>query len=240
MKDKGKGAESGVAVVERSIVPSLVIENPVPIFFISAIFEEPVTLEDLAADDDEEDDEEDDDDDEDDGEEGDDEEDDDDEKVFSASSHAFDINYQPEYEYKYVEDADIGVTDMYDRVEVEDCTDDESVSEDTSQYPTLMEFFTEENRDELRRKVADILKDKNFDGTLKDMQKEERQKWSKNSHERKFKRPLKFYQRDRSISLGDIISWGFLPHVNAYAIRREFGVQYFERLYDIMLRSCRK
>ncbi|XP_021996003.1 glutamic acid-rich protein-like [Helianthus annuus] len=264
MKDKGKGAESSVAAVERSIVPSLVIENPVPISSVSAIFEEHVSLEDLAADDDEEDDEEGDDE-EGDEEEGDDEEDDDDEKVFSASSHgsdnddgdaqggmgikvneqssertvddflndtvneetggaegkgehgddqnvkqveklilrletdmeegehrhtysleeikemtrmvdpdykfdfeeelnAFDINHQPEYEYKYVEDAD-----MYDRVEVEDCTDDESVSEDTSKYHTLMEFFTEENRDELRRKVAEILKDKNFDGTPKDM-----------------------------------------------------------------------
>ncbi|XP_022040679.1 uncharacterized protein LOC110943235 [Helianthus annuus] len=36
MKDKGKGAESSVA-----IVPSLVIENPVPISSVSAIFEEP-------------------------------------------------------------------------------------------------------------------------------------------------------------------------------------------------------
>ncbi|KAJ0668971.1 hypothetical protein HanPI659440_Chr17g0695701 [Helianthus annuus] len=89
MKDKGKGAESSVAAVERSIVPSLVIENPVPISSVSTIFEEPVTLEDLAADDDEEDDEEDDDE-EGDEEEGDDEEDDDDEKVFSASSHGSD------------------------------------------------------------------------------------------------------------------------------------------------------
>ncbi|XP_022018947.1 glutamic acid-rich protein-like [Helianthus annuus] len=89
MKDKGKGAESSVAAVKRSIVPSLVIENPVPISSVSAIFEEPVTLEDLAADDDEEDDEEDADE-EGDEEEGDDEEDADDEKVFSASSHGSD------------------------------------------------------------------------------------------------------------------------------------------------------
>ncbi|XP_021991771.1 histone chaperone RTT106-like [Helianthus annuus] len=89
MKDKGKGAESSVAAVERSIVPSLVVENPVPLSSVSAIFEEPVTLEDLAADDDEEDDEEDDDE-EGDEEEGDDEEDDDDEKDFSASSHGSD------------------------------------------------------------------------------------------------------------------------------------------------------
>ncbi|XP_035845237.1 glutamic acid-rich protein-like [Helianthus annuus] len=148
---------------------------------------------------------------------------------FEEELNAFDINHQPEYEYKYVEDAD-----MYNRVEVEDWTDDEDASEDTSQLPTLMEFITEENKDELRRKVAEILKDKNFDGTPKDMEKEERKKWFKDSHERKFKRPLKYYQRDQSVSLGDITSWGFLPHVNAYAIRRECGVQYFERLYDVM------
>ncbi|XP_022032234.1 FK506-binding protein 5-like [Helianthus annuus] len=47
---------------------------------------------------------------------------------FEEELNAFDINYQPEYEYKYVEDAD-----MYDRVEVEDWTDDESENEDTSQ-----------------------------------------------------------------------------------------------------------
>ncbi|KAM0053852.1 hypothetical protein Hdeb2414_s0006g00188671 [Helianthus debilis subsp. tardiflorus] len=68
----------------------------------------------------------------------------------------------------------------------------------------------------------------------KDVEKEDRSKWFKDSHERKFKRPLKYFQRDRNVSLADIISWGFLPQVNAYAIRREFGVQYFERLYDIM------
>ncbi|MFS7929070.1 hypothetical protein Hanom_Chr04g00328251 [Helianthus anomalus] len=148
---------------------------------------------------------------------------------FEKELNAFDINHQPEYEYKYVEDAD-----MYDRVEVEDCSDEEDVSEDTSQFPSLMEFFTEESRDELRRKVDEILKDKNFEGTSKDSQKEDHKKWFKDSHERKFKRPLKYYQRDRSISLGDIISWGFLPQVNAYAVRRECGLQYFKRLYDIM------
>ncbi|MFS8021421.1 hypothetical protein Hanom_Chr16g01427211 [Helianthus anomalus] len=110
---------------------------------------------------------------------------------FEEELNAFDINQQLEYEYRYVEEAD-----MYDRVE---------------------------NRDELRRKVAEILKDVNFDSTPKDMSKEERKKWFKESHERKFKWPLKYYQRDRSISLGDIISWGFLLQINAYAIRRECG-----------------
>ncbi|MFS7906648.1 hypothetical protein Hanom_Chr01g00061731 [Helianthus anomalus] len=301
LKYKGMGAESSVAVTERSIIPSLVVENPVPISVVSTIFEEDALLEDMGGDDDDDDDDE-----EDEEEEKDEKKNDDDEKVFSASSHssdndddddqggtgedadgkgeyvddqnvdqaeklilrlephveegeirhtytldevlkmsnvneeeftfdfieelnAFNINHQPEYEYKYVEDADV-----YDQVEVEDCSDEENVSEDTSELPTLMEFFSEENRDELRRKISKILKDKNFDGTPKDLQKEERKKWFKDSHERKFKRPLKYYQRDRSISLGDIISWGFLPQVNAYAIRRECGVQYFERLHDVM------
>ncbi|MFS7968223.1 hypothetical protein Hanom_Chr09g00794941 [Helianthus anomalus] len=82
---------------------------------------------------------------------------------FEDELNAFDINQQPEYKYKYVDEAD-----NYDRVEVEDCTYEDSVNEDTSEFPTRVEFFNQENRDELRRKVAEILKDKNFDGTTKD------------------------------------------------------------------------
>ncbi|XP_022003992.2 uncharacterized protein LOC110901472 [Helianthus annuus] len=40
MKDKGKGVEGSSAVTERSIVPSLVVENPEPISAISGLFEE--------------------------------------------------------------------------------------------------------------------------------------------------------------------------------------------------------
>ncbi|MFS7905503.1 hypothetical protein Hanom_Chr01g00048481 [Helianthus anomalus] len=223
MKDKGKGVGSSSAVTVRSIVPSIVVENPEPVSAVSGLLEDYTPLDELIGDSDEEEDDDEDD-----------EEDDEDEKVFSASSHgsgkddddddaqggtrlkgessdvqnvqqaenilrletyreegehfhrytletiremmrsvnpdfkadfvehlnAFDINQQRDYEYKYDEDAD-----MYDRVEVEDWTDDESVNEDTSQLPTLMEFFTEENRDELRIKISKILKDKNFDGT---------------------------------------------------------------------------
>ncbi|XP_035844684.1 protein bfr2-like [Helianthus annuus] len=96
MKDKGKGTEGSVTVEERSTVPSLVIENPVPLSSISGVFEENVSLEDLAGDDNEEEEEDveeegDDEDDEDeDDDDEDDEEDDDDEKVFSASSHGSD------------------------------------------------------------------------------------------------------------------------------------------------------
>ncbi|KAJ0533514.1 hypothetical protein HanRHA438_Chr09g0391301 [Helianthus annuus] len=148
---------------------------------------------------------------------------------FEEELNDFDVNQQPEYQYKYVEEAD-----NYDRVEVEDCSGEENVNVDTSNFPTLVEFFSQENIDELRRKVEECLKDKNFDGTVKDAHKEERKKWFRKSTERKFKRPLKFYKRDRDVSLGDIISWGFLPQVNAYAIKREYGVQYFQYIQDIM------
>ncbi|XP_022040993.1 FK506-binding protein 3-like [Helianthus annuus] len=74
---------------------------------------------------------------------------------FEEELYDFDINQQPEYEYKYVDEAD-----NYDRVEVEDWSDEEGISEDTSNFPTLVEVFSEENRDELRRKVAEILEDK--------------------------------------------------------------------------------
>ncbi|MFS7936597.1 hypothetical protein Hanom_Chr05g00417451 [Helianthus anomalus] len=299
MKDKGKGVASNSAVTERSIIPSLVVENSIPISALSAIFDEDVLMEDMGGDDDIDDD--DDDDEEDEEEDKDDKKTVDDEKVFSASSHssdnddddnqggagitmseaskyqnaddymndeaneeieeadgkgehgddqnvdqvemlilrlephveegefrhtytlseilkithidenefkfdfeeelnAFDINHQREYKYSYVEDADV-----YDRVEVEDCTDEENVTKDTSEFPTLMKFFTEENRDELQRKIDEILKDKSFDGTTKDPLKEERKKWFKESNE-----------------------------VNAYAIRRECGVQYFEKLHVVM------
>ncbi|XP_022024182.1 glutamic acid-rich protein-like [Helianthus annuus] len=63
MRDKGKSAEGSIAVSERSIVPSLVVENPVPISAVSAVFDEDVLLDDVitAEGDDEDDSEEDDD-----------------------------------------------------------------------------------------------------------------------------------------------------------------------------------
>ncbi|XP_022031735.1 BAG domain-containing protein Samui-like [Helianthus annuus] len=203
MKDKGKGVEGSSAVTERSIVPSMVVDNPEPISAISVMFEEETHLEELMDDDD------------------------DDAaggtglKVTEASTEkkvddlmnasvneesgeasgkgesnvnpeikfdfeeeleSFDINQQPEYTYKYVEEAD-----KYDRVEIEDWTDDEEVVEDTSMFPTLMEFFAEENREELRQKVTEAVKEKNFESTQKEMEKEDRSKWFKKSHERKFK-----------------------------------------------------
>ncbi|KAJ0618980.1 hypothetical protein HanHA89_Chr02g0066181 [Helianthus annuus] len=153
---------------------------------------------------------------------------------FEEELESFDINKQDDYKYKYVEDAD-----QYDRVEVEECSDSEEVPDDSTKLPTLMEFFAAENREELRQKVSEAVKDNVFEGlreeTVPESQSEaakegqsssekiDSSKWYKVSHERQFKRPLKYFQRDRSVSLGDIISWGFLPQVNAYAIRREYG-----------------
>ncbi|MFS7919292.1 hypothetical protein Hanom_Chr03g00211041 [Helianthus anomalus] len=130
---------------------------------------------------------------------------------FEENLNKFDINHQPAYQYKYVEE-----TDDYDKMEVEDWSDDdqsENVNVDTTSFPTLAEFFSQANEDELRRKVAES--------------------WFRKDTERKYKRPLQYYRRDRDVSLGDIICWAYLPQVNAYAIRREFGVQYFQYIQDI-------
>ncbi|XP_022024300.1 circumsporozoite protein-like [Helianthus annuus] len=56
---------------------------------------------------------------------------------FEEDLNAFDMNQQPEYQYKCVEEADI-----HDRVEVEDCSDEKNVNVDTSNFPTLVEFFS--------------------------------------------------------------------------------------------------
>ncbi|MFS7905315.1 hypothetical protein Hanom_Chr01g00046221 [Helianthus anomalus] len=137
---------------------------------------------------------------------------------FEEELNKFDINHQPEYQYKYVEDAD-----NYDKMEVEDWSDDDQ-----------SKMLIQANEDELRRKVAESVNNKSFKEMSKEEQHEERKKWFKKDTERKFKRPPQYYRRDRNVSLGDIISWGYLPQVNAYAIQREFGVQYFQYIQDIM------
>ncbi|MFS8035120.1 hypothetical protein Hanom_Chr17g01589321 [Helianthus anomalus] len=85
---------------------------------------------------------------------------------FEEELNKFDINHQPEYQYKYVEDAD-----NYDKVELEDCIDDDqskNVNVDTSSFPTLAELFSQANEDELKRKVAECVKNKSFQEMSKD------------------------------------------------------------------------
>ncbi|MFS7918294.1 hypothetical protein Hanom_Chr03g00199291 [Helianthus anomalus] len=42
--------------------------------------------------------------------------------------------------------------------------------------------------------------------------------------ERKFRRPLEFFTKHPDASLGDTLSWGWIPELRVHAIRREFGV----------------
>ncbi|MFS7953667.1 hypothetical protein Hanom_Chr07g00621331 [Helianthus anomalus] len=51
--------------------------------------------------------------------------------------------------------------------------------------------------------------------------------------ERKFRRPLHYFTHNADLSLGDILSWGYLEDLQVYAIRREQDVQYFDFLSDI-------
>ncbi|MFS8024372.1 hypothetical protein Hanom_Chr16g01462461 [Helianthus anomalus] len=98
----------------------------------------------------------------------------------------FDINHQAAYQYKYVEEAD-----NYDKVEVEDWSDDdqfENVNVDTSSFPTLAELSSQVNEDELRRKVAESVKNKSFQEMSKEEQREERKKWFRKDTERKIQK----------------------------------------------------
>ncbi|KAM0063401.1 hypothetical protein Hdeb2414_s0003g00090461 [Helianthus debilis subsp. tardiflorus] len=94
---------------------------------------------------------------------------------FEEELNKFDINQQPEYQHKYVEEAD-----NYDRVEVEDWSDEdqsENVNVDTSSFLTLTEFFSQANADELRRKVAESVKNNSFDEMSKEERRKEQKKW---------------------------------------------------------------
>ncbi|MFS7910383.1 hypothetical protein Hanom_Chr02g00105711 [Helianthus anomalus] len=76
---------------------------------------------------------------------------------FEEELNKFDVNQQPEYQYKYVEDAS------------------ENVHVDTSNFPTLAEFFSQANEDELRRKFAESVKNESFNEMSKEEQREERE-----------------------------------------------------------------
>ncbi|MFS7906664.1 hypothetical protein Hanom_Chr01g00061901 [Helianthus anomalus] len=155
MKNKGKGAqvEGVIEVTERAIVPSIVSESPIqdPCPISSVPYDENDEEDDILKDDVDEvylvhDDD------------NDDGNDDDDQGTSGIKLNQFDINQQPEYQYKYVEDAD-----NYDKVEVEDWSDvdqSENVNVDTSSFPMLAEFISQAKEDELRRKVAESVKNK--------------------------------------------------------------------------------
>ncbi|MFS8018707.1 hypothetical protein Hanom_Chr15g01395171 [Helianthus anomalus] len=143
---------------------------------------------------------------------------------------------EKDYELKYANEAD-----NFDHVEVDECSD---ISEEDTPFhyssiddtfPTLAEMFKEQNEDEIRRKVVGkITTEGNPKVVPHETLIEGRKNWFKvMPKERKFKRPLQYFTHSADISLGDILSWGYLEDLQVYAIRREKGVQYFEFLSDI-------
>ncbi|MFS7997562.1 hypothetical protein Hanom_Chr12g01143211 [Helianthus anomalus] len=102
-------------------------------------------------------------------------------------------------------------------------------------FPTFDELFRSHNEDEVRRKVSEKIASNDVPKTIsKEDLLEEKNRWFRAMpEERKFKRPLKFFTRYPDKSLGDILSWGYLEGSKVFAIKREFGVQYFEFLSDI-------
>ncbi|KAJ0681625.1 hypothetical protein HanPI659440_Chr16g0638171 [Helianthus annuus] len=143
---------------------------------------------------------------------------------------------EKEYELNYANEAD-----NFDHVKVEEGSD---ISEEDTPFhysgidetfPTLAEMFKEQNEDELRRKVVKKITTKGIPQTVpQETLLEGKKNWFKvMPKERKFRRPLQYFTHNADISLGDILSWGYLEDLQVYAIRREHGVQYFEFLSDI-------
>ncbi|MFS7900064.1 hypothetical protein Hanom_Chr15g01395051 [Helianthus anomalus] len=141
-----------------------------------------------------------------------------------------------DYELKYANEAD-----NFDHVEVDECSD---ISEEDTPFhyssiddtfPTLAEMLKEHNEDEIRRKVVGkITTGGNPKVVPHETLIEGRKNWFKvMPKERKFKRPLQYFTHSADISLGDILSWGYLEDLQVYVIRREKGVQYFEFLSHI-------
>ncbi|KAJ0743325.1 hypothetical protein HanPI659440_Chr10g0374541 [Helianthus annuus] len=143
---------------------------------------------------------------------------------------------EKEYEFKYAHEAD-----NYNDVIVEEGSD--SSNEDTvfhysgidETFPTLAEMFKEHNEGEVRRKVVEKITTEGIPRTIpRESLVEERKKWFKVMlKERKYRRPLQYFTHNGDLSLGDILSWGYLEDLQVYAIRTELGVQYFEFFLDI-------
>ncbi|MFS7997616.1 hypothetical protein Hanom_Chr12g01143881 [Helianthus anomalus] len=143
---------------------------------------------------------------------------------------------QKEYEFKYANEAD-----NFDHVEVEECSDisKEDIPFHYSgvdvTFPTLAEMFKEQNEDEIRRKVVEKITTEGIPKFVpQETLLEGRKNWFKvMPKERKFRRPLQYFTHNADLSLGDILSWGYLEDLKVYAIRCEQSVRHFEFLSDI-------
>ncbi|MFS7929923.1 hypothetical protein Hanom_Chr04g00338111 [Helianthus anomalus] len=143
---------------------------------------------------------------------------------------------EKDYELKLANEAD-----NFNHVEIEEGSD--TSEEDTpyhysgvdDTFPTFAEMFKSQNEDELRRKVIKKITTEGIPETVpQETLLEGRKNWFKvMPKERKFKRHLQYFTDHPYKSLGDILSWGYLEDLQAYAIGREQGVQYLEFLSDI-------
>ncbi|MFS7918978.1 hypothetical protein Hanom_Chr03g00207501 [Helianthus anomalus] len=95
-------------------------------------------------------------------------------------------------------------------------------------------MFAENTDEVLRRKVEERVKEGVHPKLSREELLEARKHWCRAMpKERKFKRSLAFFTRQPDASLGDILSWGWIPELKVYAIRRKSGVQYLQHLIYI-------
>ncbi|MFS8034911.1 hypothetical protein Hanom_Chr17g01586791 [Helianthus anomalus] len=148
---------------------------------------------------------------------------------------------EKEYEFKYAHEAD-----NYNDVIVEngsDRSEDDTVfhySGVDETFPTLAEMFKEKNEEEIRRKVVENITTEGIPQTVprETLAEERKKRFKMMPKERKYRRPLQYFTHNVDLTLGDILSWGYLEDLKVYAIRQEMGVQYFEFLSDIKTLPC--
>ncbi|MFS8034499.1 hypothetical protein Hanom_Chr17g01581831 [Helianthus anomalus] len=88
-------------------------------------------------------------------------------------------------------------------------------------------MFADEAEDIVKRKVEKMVKQGKSPKIDRCETVFDRQNWFRTiPSERKFRSPLSFFMRNKDISLGDIISWSWIPKLKVIAIRRnmEFSI----------------
>ena len=152
------------------------------------------------------------------------------------------VNIDPFEPKDYVYKRNVEVDD-YDRVIVEDWDSDDEGADQKAKYvgqnnevfPTFEEMCKQLDEEQLKEKIVEAL----YKGSVpvpmtKEQNDEAKKSWFKLlPRERKFRRPLAYFTRNKDESLGDILSWGWFKEIDAYAIKREYGVQYFRYLADL-------
>ncbi|KAJ0438331.1 hypothetical protein HanHA300_Chr16g0612721 [Helianthus annuus] len=99
--------------------------------------------------------------------------------------------------------------------------------------PTFNDLNEKETEELLNRKIKE--KESSIGKPFKEELKDKHDEWFKTSirHNCIPPRQLKFFNQDRKISKGDVISWKVFPKLHYIGVRREHHVRYFKIINGI-------